>query len=103
MGIIDMADIEVSLTNSSSGSLINLLLDVGDDGKNTFETAMGDAGTYHQTILLQASEPGLAYGNFTFDAIPVSAVPVPAAVWLFGSGIVALLGFSRKNKSRFAA
>jgi len=27
----------------------------------------------------------------------VSAVPVPAAVWLFGSGMIALFGFSRKN------
>ncbi len=29
----------------------------------------------------------------------VSAVPVPAAVWLFGSGMVALFGFSRKKHS----
>ncbi len=29
----------------------------------------------------------------------VSAVPVPAAVWLFGSGMVALFGFSRKKYS----
>jgi hypothetical protein len=28
---------------------------------------------------------------------PVSAVPLPAAVWLFGSGLVGLLGFNRKR------
>jgi len=28
----------------------------------------------------------------------VSAVPVPAAVWLFGSGLLALFGVSRRNK-----
>ena len=28
----------------------------------------------------------------------VSAVPVPAAVWLFGSGLLALLGVSRRNR-----
>jgi len=27
-----------------------------------------------------------------------SAVPVPAAVWLMGSGLLGLMGFSRKNK-----
>jgi hypothetical protein len=32
----------------------------------------------------------------------VSAVPVPAAVWLFGTGILGLIGFS-KRKSRVAA
>jgi len=30
----------------------------------------------------------------------VSAVPVPAAVWLFGSGMVALLGVARRKKIR---
>ena len=28
----------------------------------------------------------------------VSAVPVPAAIWLFGSGLALLAGFSRRNK-----
>jgi len=29
----------------------------------------------------------------------VSAVPVPAAAWLFGSGLLALLGISRRKKA----
>jgi hypothetical protein len=29
----------------------------------------------------------------------VSAVPVPAAVWLFGSGLLGLVGISRRKKS----
>lgn len=29
----------------------------------------------------------------------VSAVPVPAAVWLFGSGLVGLIGLARRNKA----
>lgn len=29
---------------------------------------------------------------------PVSSVPVPAAVWLFGSGLISLVGFSRHKK-----
>ena len=33
----------------------------------------------------------------------VSAVPVPAAVWLFGSGLVGLLGFNRKRSQSLAA
>ncbi|HHJ17122.1 MAG TPA: DUF3530 family protein [Gammaproteobacteria bacterium] len=28
---------------------------------------------------------------------PLSAVPVPAAVWLFGSGLIGLLGFARRK------
>jgi len=29
----------------------------------------------------------------------ISAVPIPAAVWLLGSGLVALLGFSKRRKA----
>jgi len=35
--------------------------------------------------------------NFTYNE-SVSEVPVPAAVWLMGSGLLGLMGFSRKNK-----
>lgn len=40
------------------------------------------------------SAPGLGqYG------IEISQVPVPAAVWLFGSGLIGLIGISRRKKS----
>jgi len=29
---------------------------------------------------------------------PMSPVPVPAAVWLFGSGLLGLAGFARRRK-----
>ena len=35
------------------------------------------------------------YGN---DPVLVSAVPVPAAVWLFGSGLIGLIGIARRKK-----
>lgn len=42
--------------------------------------------------------------NFTVDTLNisvtgVSAVPVPAAAWLFGSGLIGLFGFARKKSS----
>ena len=47
----------------------------------------------------------IGYGQFSADIIvslsgyltTVSAVPVPAAVWLFGSGLLALVGFARRR------
>jgi len=43
-----------------------------------------------------ASSPNLAWAVHDGD---ISAVPVPAAVWLFGSGLISLVGFSRRKKS----
>ncbi|HHZ88239.1 MAG TPA: VPLPA-CTERM sorting domain-containing protein, partial [Chromatiaceae bacterium] len=35
--------------------------------------------------------------NFDITAIHITNVPVPAAVWLFGSGLVGLAGIARRN------
>ena len=35
--------------------------------------------------------------NFTYT--PVTAVPVPAAVWFFGSGLLGLVGMARRKKA----
>lgn len=36
--------------------------------------------------------------NFDYRGEPVSAVPVPAAAWLFASGLAGLVSFSRQRK-----
>ncbi len=39
-------------------------------------------------------------GGWTFQVGDVGAVPVPAAIWLFGSGLIGLLGFARRKSSK---
>ena len=39
---------------------------------------------------------GVFYDNLSFAQ--VAPVPVPAAVWLFGSGLLGLLGVARRRK-----
>ncbi len=51
-----------------------------------------------------ASRAGSAYSNATvhFDNVSVdttSPVPLPAAAWLFGSGLLGLIGFSKRKKA----
>lgn len=38
---------------------------------------------------------GVAMGNWTY--IPLEVVPVPATIWLFGSGLLGLVGFARRK------
>ena len=46
---------------------------------------------------------GVFYDNICFSndggASCVSAVPVPAAIWLFGSGLLGLVGMARRKKA----
>ena len=37
--------------------------------------------------------------DYTFDSFSVSTVPVPAAAWLFGSGLIGLIGLARRKKA----
>jgi len=36
----------------------------------------------------------------TISSVPISSVPIPAAVWFMGSGLLGLMGFSYKNKAQ---
>ena len=70
-----------------------------------------DAGNDFQTFFLPSSFTGLS--SVTFSGIGVnstdyfsldnvvlnSAVPVPAAAWLFGSGLIGLIGIARRKTS----
>jgi len=61
------------------------------DGGNTF-SFFGytvDTGTFGQG-------PGW---NTTSGTSSLSAVPIPAAVWLFGSGLLGLVGMARRKQS----
>ena len=43
-------------------------------------------------------EPDYNDLTYLFTNVSTTAVPVPAAVWLFGSGLVGLIGIARKKK-----
>jgi PKD repeat protein len=53
-------------------------------------------GTYFAQL---AVEDDFGQIDFSTIEINVSAVPVPAAVWLFGSGLIGLIGIARRKKS----
>lgn len=55
-----------------------------------------------ENLLITFNTPTINQGDLDFTATFLNSpnnVPVPAAVWLLGSGVLALLGFRRKEKA----
>lgn len=80
------------------------------DGISVLDDGFGNSITKYYWGLAATIAAGtsfditLANGPFSFDsydsfALDASAVPVPAAVWLFGSALLGVAGISRKKKS----
>lgn len=70
----------------------------GTIGGNPFADGpfAGFNANFDITSMTFTSQGGVINGGNPF---PVSAVPVPAAVWLFGSGLLGLVGVARRKKS----
>ena len=83
----------------SGGSLSTTLLATGDTDQNSNQlewrigkTVLGDAFTFSAGTHLDAVGFGV-----TYDITNIAAVPVPAAAWLLGTGLVAVVGLRRKK------
>ncbi len=70
----------------------NLLGQSSDVYFTSFVDGVGSMATYDPLMSASLASDG------TFALSAVSAVPVPAAAWLFGSGLVGLVGVARRRK-----
>lgn len=66
---------------------------------DTFSLAGMVSGLSSARILFSLNEDSAPYGTrIELDNVIVSAVPLPAAAWLFGSAIFGFMAYSRKKK-----
>jgi hypothetical protein len=94
----------------SSGT-VNASLNLYGTGVVQGSTSLGSTlSLYGLTGNGSASGQTLAYllGSVTFTGTaltftPITSVPIPAAGWLFGSGLLGLLGISRRRREAVAA
>lgn len=60
----------------------------------------GESGTQDYANLTQLTiSDSLSNSEFGSSLFRASIVPVPAAVWLFGSGLLGLVGMARRRKA----
>ena len=58
------------------------------------------AGTFDgNALFMQATTYNGTLYDFTINTLSISAVPIPSAVWLFGSGLLSLIGVARRKKA----
>lgn len=72
------------------------------DFELTFHNAMDGGGFFDSMFYIFDAEDASGNqvgGTWYGESLTITAVPVPAAVWLFGSGLISLIGFARSRKS----
>jgi hypothetical protein len=92
-----------SLNTLGTANLNNILY----SGSNIDLLALADAGAGTQTATFQFSSPTSLTDLFTNSSFitstsfsgSISAVPVPASIWLFGAAVLGLAGITRKKST----
>lgn len=91
---VEIISVIGNLTGFTSG--INL--------RNGYLLIHGEAGESIESVAFQVYETntknplsGFSGDGLVFDHVALAAVPIPAAAWLFGSGLLALIGFGRRK------
>jgi hypothetical protein len=91
-GAGEVSGIVTAYLNGSVVGTLNLISDGNGLIHNPID--LSSIGLMDRIVLSSTLDPaGLGYDNFSYES---SVVPVPAAIWLFGTGIVGLLGIRKR-------
>jgi hypothetical protein len=89
---------EASMTNISDVLSFHMVINAAEWAKTDAANGTlndGDAGYY--TLIIGAHNGGLGVAYDVTTMTSAAPVPVPGAVWLFGSAIAGLVGFGRRK------
>ena len=85
----------VSLYDGTGNVLYNQSVSSFNSFENILFSSLLGAGDYR---FIAASDPFFTASGSSYDVqVSLTSVPVPAAVWLFGSGLIGLAGFAKRK------
>ena len=96
---ISLFDDDIQLTASGITALLdvdNVQQTLADGSLVFFLGIINDSASFTIASIDTPNSSGAFFYNID-DVVTTSAVPVPAAFWLFGSGLVGLISFSKRN------
>jgi len=71
----------------------------GDWDSNRFINFMMTDGMTYNSVELVSNGFAFESDNHAYGNVVLSPVPVPAAVWLFGTALIGLIGFGKRRKA----
>ena len=88
----------LNFSSSDVNALANTIACGSDGCPSEFDRWEIGQPVIFQPLGGSGSIEGLVYGETYYLAGTLSQVPVPAAFWLFGSGLLGLIGIARRKK-----
>jgi len=112
IGILDTTNVVGGFNKSATGGLSNIFID-GTNYSGPVHPSFDDLALSYifngslsyarQSIAGLGVDTGLTENSGSFSIAAPSAVPLPAAVWLFGPALLGFMGFRRKSVDTAAA
>ena len=98
-GLFDLLSFESIQWSPGVGEFLTVTSSAG--GSVSFDTSATHlfSGTLWSGLSWIDFSSNASIGGPGLDTLSVSTVPLPATIWLFGSGLVGLIGLSRRKKT----
>ena len=90
------------ITYGGTTSTVDFMVGLSDDFRLIWDinlTTFEVTSVFENFAYITTVDPFYGAGFTTVELISVSAVPLPAAIWLFASGLIGLIGVARRKQA----